>query len=205
MRYKKLHNVRRVLLNCDIFVALRSSSGFTVLELVVAMGIFITLMGIISGIFVGSIRSQRTLVELIAANDTANLALEQITREIRTGREFCIPASLPATLPGSCSGTLNQSNILAFQNANGATVVYRLENNVIERSENGGAIGTFFSLTGNRVFVEKLQFYIVSESFPARGYEWPPRITITTTIGSPSVNLQNMFTNIQTTVSGRNI
>ena len=46
IRYKKIDNVRRVLLNCDTFVALRSSSGFTLVEAVVVVGITIILTSI---------------------------------------------------------------------------------------------------------------------------------------------------------------
>ncbi len=67
---------------------LKTSNAFTIIELLVAMGLFIILMGITAGSFVKAMRTQRAIVALMAANDNASLTLEQIAREIRTGSNF---------------------------------------------------------------------------------------------------------------------
>ena len=65
-----------------------NKKGFTMIELLVAMGLFVVVMGIASTVFVQSLRAQRSIVALMAANDNASLSLEQMMREIRTGSNF---------------------------------------------------------------------------------------------------------------------
>lgn len=63
-------------------------NGFTLVELLVAMGIFMTVTGIISTSFIRAMRTQKAAIALMAANDGITLALEQMAREIRTGSSF---------------------------------------------------------------------------------------------------------------------
>ncbi len=62
--------------------------GFTIVELLVAMGIFLIVVEIAVGGFVNALRAQKQVAALIAAEGNADLALEQMAREIRTGY-FC--------------------------------------------------------------------------------------------------------------------
>ena len=156
--------------------------GFTIVELLVSMGIFIVVIGMVVGIFIGAFRTQRSLTSLMAANDNASLALEQMAREIRTGTTFSIPEG-------------NGEAKLKFQNANDVTIYYRLNRGVIERE----AGGTVFPITGNNVKMSALQFYLFDN-----GPQWPPRITITLSVTPAAPSLQAIVTNLQTTVSGRN-
>jgi len=63
--------------------------GFTLIELIVAFGIFAILVTIASGSFVRSLRIQRVSLQLMAVNDNMAITLEQMTREMRTGYNFC--------------------------------------------------------------------------------------------------------------------
>ena len=84
-----------------------------------ALSFFIVFTVIASGSFIRALRTQRAIVALIAANDNANLSIEQIAREIRTGSNFSLAG-----------------NDLNFSNAN-IQVIYRLNSstNIIERNE----------------------------------------------------------------------
>ncbi|MBI2075117.1 MAG: prepilin-type N-terminal cleavage/methylation domain-containing protein, partial [Candidatus Harrisonbacteria bacterium] len=66
------------------------SKGFTIVELLVAVGLFLIVLAIASGAFVQALRSQRATLRLMAANDAASSALEQMTREIRVGDDFAL-------------------------------------------------------------------------------------------------------------------
>ncbi len=175
-----------------------ASRGFTVAELLVAMGIFTIVIGLVVGIFVGGFRAQRSLVALMAANDNASLTLEQMMRELRTGTQFCIwdVSTSSCANPASVSGSA-----LQFKNADDTTVTYQLNfsASTIERVVNGRTL----AITGNAVRVSHLQFYLLHDG--SVGSQWPPRITITLSVSSTAVNLQDIVTQLQTTVSGRNI
>src|SRR3989338_8853650 len=62
--------------------------GFTVVELMVAMSMFLILIGVAAGTFLETLRTQKIITELSAANDNATQAIEQLSREIRTGYNF---------------------------------------------------------------------------------------------------------------------
>ena len=71
----------------------KSKNGFTVIELIVAMTIFVVLMSIAAGGLIHLLKSQRVVAGLMEANDSASLSLEQMAREIRTGYNFCLTES----------------------------------------------------------------------------------------------------------------
>jgi type II secretory pathway pseudopilin PulG len=182
----------------NIISQFKARSGFTIAELVVAMGVFVVLVGIVSSIFIKGLRTQRAIVNLISANDNASLALEQMAREFRTGLNFCIPDAA-----SNC--TLNSSgSAIRFTNANGATVVYRLSPGAafLERSADGGA--TFTEMTGDIVAVRRLLFALVHNSLGQPG-AWPPRILVSMQIGTQSLSSKEFLSDIQTVISGRNI
>ncbi len=152
-------------------------AGYTIAEMIVAMGIFIILLSIASGSFIRILRTQRETVALLAANGNASLAMEQISREIRTGGGF-----------SSVGGELH------FTNAKNESVTYRLNSSTgrIERSPDGV---TFSEITADNVRVSNLNFIIFTGG---PGDQYPVRITIVLQAspsvyqtGNPAVNLQN--------------
>lgn len=155
--------------------------GFTMVELLVAMTLFVVFMMIVSGSFIRALRTQRAIVALIAANDNASLSIEQMAREIRTGASFSSPSG----------------NDLDFINAYNIQVTYRLNNNIIERGE-GGA--NFQPITATNVKTNSLNFYLHGQ---LAGDDYPPRITISLNVSPNISNVQNISTNFETTVSAR--
>lgn len=160
-------------------------SGFTLVELLVAMTLFITVVGVSGAIFIRSLRSQRILVDLIAVNDNASLAIEQMAREIRLGSNFTAPA------PGR----------LDFVNAFGQTISYRL-NSVSEALERQVNAGTFEPITGANVRIKRLTLTLVGET---PGDKKQPRIIVRLSVGSAAPLLEGFLTNLQTTLSAREL
>ncbi len=158
--------------------------GFTMVELLVAMSLFVVFVVISSGSFVRALRTQRAIVSLIAANDNASLVIEQMAREIRTGSNF------------SLSG-----NVLVFVNAYNISVTYRLdsETNAIERSEEGN---DFKPITAANVKINKLNFYLLGQ---LDGDGYPPRVTISLSVSPNIPTIQNVSTNFETTISARTL
>ncbi len=157
--------------------------GFTLVELLVAMGLFLVVVILASGTFIKALRLERQAVDLIAMNDSASLALEQMAREIRTGTEF----------------SSTNSDTLNFINASAEHIFYHLnvDLGIIERSENGGVPE---SLSALNVAVAKLAF--ITSGLPSND-DLSARITIALSVASRSKNLQDIFTNLQTTISPR--
>ena len=155
-------------------------SGLTLIELIVAIGIFGLVVSMGFGIFSIAITSQRRIIALKNVEDNIRFALESMAREIRTGQNF--------------SGGIG---LLSFTNAKGEAVIYRLSGSIIEKSSDGGT--NYLPVTGSDTTVNYLNFYLAGQ---AANDGLQPRITVT--IGAISqVGNQNSNLKIQTTVSAR--
>lgn len=155
-------------------------NGLTMIELIVAIGIFSLVVGMVSGILVLSLQNQRKIIATRNVGDNVRFAMESISREIRTGQNF--------------SGG---GNSLSFTNAKGGAVIYRLDSGVIEKSSDGGT--TYSAVTGVDVTIDYLNFYLMGQ---VAGDGLQPRVTITMSatsrVGNQSANLKS-----QTTLSER--
>jgi len=174
----------------------KHSGGFTIIELLVAMTVFVIVISIVAVTFISTLRAQRTLVTLMAANDNASLALEQMMREIRTGKTFCLGAVCPQQFEAT-------PDTLSFTNAHAVPVVYRLNTgtHAIERSENNGV---FAPITGAAVAIDRLTFELVGRTLTGPGV-WPERILILFRSSTVGNNVAIFFTNWQTSVSVRTL
>jgi prepilin-type N-terminal cleavage/methylation domain-containing protein len=163
--------------------------GFTIIELLVSIGLFSVVVSLGVGGFTSALRTQRQASSLIAANSNVSLAIEQIMREIRTGSRFCSA--------GPCGATE-----LTFTNARNETVTYCFRDNAIERGTGGGGCGSlgFQKITADNIRVEHLQFY---RSGTNAGDGLQPRITIAIGVSSPEAGVSGGIINLQTTVSSR--
>lgn len=157
-------------------------TGFTLIELIVAIGIFGLVVVMTVSIFVSALISQRRIISLRNIEDNVRFVLESMAREIRTGKNF--------------SGSVNS---LSFTNAKGESIMYRLNNKTIEKSSDGGA--NYSIVTGPEVTVDYLNFYLLGQA-PGDGLE--PRVTITVGVTS---RIGNQASNIkvQNTISERSL
>jgi len=164
---------------------IKNLKAFTLIELMVAMTLFLVLIGIAVGGFIRALRTQRAIVELMAANDNASLTLEQIAREVRTGFYF-IKVS---------------DSEFEFTNAYNVTVFYRLNENAIERgtqdifSQRG-----YKKITADNLKVVDFRINLLGND---SGDGYPPRITISLSVTGKSKYLENVSVNVQTTISSR--
>ncbi|PIR88844.1 MAG: hypothetical protein COU09_00245 [Candidatus Harrisonbacteria bacterium CG10_big_fil_rev_8_21_14_0_10_44_23] len=158
---------------------LKAYQGFTLVELLVAITIFVVVMAIASNLFIGALRAQKSVVDLIAVNDNISLALERIGREIRVGNSFSANSS---------------GLIFTIDDRGESNINYSLQNDRLMRSVNGGSASP---LTGANVVVSDLKFYVYDNDVP--------RVTIVITAGldENTRDLGGVKTTIQTTVSAR--
>lgn len=69
-------------------IIVSNKSGFTLVELIVAMAVFLAAVTFAVGVFIQGMRAQRRLMIEIVVNNDVNLVLEQMMRDIRLGYEF---------------------------------------------------------------------------------------------------------------------
>lgn len=134
--------------------------GFTLIEIMTAISIFLIVMtismGAILGIFDASDKSQ----SLKAVMQNLNLAVETMSREIRFGRNYhcCTAGSCAAdmTAPRNCSAG---GNTISFLSNDNIQTAYRFNSGAIEKSVNGGI--TYTRLTAPEAVIEDLTFYVL--------------------------------------------
>jgi len=198
--------------------------GFTLIEMLVTVGLFAIIITIAVGGFVNAERTQRQVSSLISAQSNVSLALEQMSREIRTGYLFChdpgvstyssrcnddaqnLPTStLPfctvasSSDPGSPVWTCPS---LDFRDAEGNEINYSWNDGALTENINSSTQPQ--SITGNTVYVKYLKFQLFGQT---EGDHWPPRITISLGIAASSTDpaVANDVFNLETTVSARTI
>ena len=158
----------------------QNKAGFTLIEVVVAVGIFSLVTVMIGSIFLVAFFGHRRILALQNLQDNLRFSVEAIAREIRVGAGF--------TLIG---------DQLSFTGGTGKSIVYRLNNKAIERSEDGGT--TFLPMTDPSITVSAFKFNLLGN---LEGDGIQPRITISIH-ATAQVGTQKSAMDIQTTLSQR--
>lgn len=192
------------------------NKGFTLVETIIAIGLFSTLVAIAVGAFVNAIRTEREVGNLISAQSNVSLAIEQMAREARTGYLFCHKPDYTLgeqnTPDPDCGCTVNLSNnvwtcsALDFLNAQSEDVVYSNSSpsGTLMRKDNLENGGVAEPLTGDDVTVKNLQFILRGQ---LEGDGWSPFITVSLAISPSSTDPVVASTTLyfQTSVSSRQI
>lgn len=160
--------------------------GFTLIEIIVAIGIFTAVITMALATFLNISNIQRKTGALRAINDNLNFALEVMSREIRSGKGYCDSPCIP-------------SSSFNFTNSQDETIVYKLNNFSIERSVNSE---TSLRLTSPEIKIDNLTFIVMGES---AGDKKQPRVTIILNGSSVDPKIGELKLNIQTTVSQRRL
>lgn len=138
------------------------NTGFTLVEMIVSVTIFsvVMLIGVGSLLSMMSANKKSQSIQLVMNN--LNFAIEDITRTIRIGTAYHCGSG---DIMGS-KNCVDGNSFLAFEPAGGDTgttddqVIYKLNNNQIEKSIKGGATNSFIAITAPEIKIEKLMFYV---------------------------------------------
>ncbi|MFA6502789.1 MAG: prepilin-type N-terminal cleavage/methylation domain-containing protein [Candidatus Paceibacterota bacterium] len=120
--------------------------GYTLIELVVAVGLFSFIMMLSSGAYLMMIGVNHQAQSIATGINDLSFALETMTREIRTGSQY------------SCGGLgdcPSGASSFSFMNKNGELVTYDISAGVLRRTV-GASVN---ALTGTSVNVSGLTFY----------------------------------------------
>ena len=184
--------------------------GFTLIEMMVSLGIFIIVLSISVGALLSMVSSNRKTQSLRSAMDNLNLAMEEMSRNITQGRKYhCGETSTidPNIIKDerSCpSGPSGVDHFLAIEDHNGDLsnigdqLVYRMNLGRLEKSVDSG--NNFKAVTAPSINIDHLMFYVFGNTI---GDDEVPRVIIT--IGGTAGDnegAQSSF-NIQTMVTQR--
>ncbi|MDE2021326.1 MAG: type II secretion system protein [Patescibacteria group bacterium] len=138
--------------------------GYTLVELIVAVGLFALVMVLASGAYLIMIGANRQAQSVSTGINNLSFALESMTRTIRTGSGYNCAGI------GDCVGGTSFSLL----DENGATVTYSLVGSSIQKN----TAGVLSTLTDPSVTVSSLTFYAYGTKPTTAGDYRQARVTI---------------------------
>lgn len=143
-------------------MSMKNKRGYTLIELIIAIGLFALIMMLASGAYLVMIGINRQTQSIATGIDNLSFALETMTRTIRTGTQYACGGSWP-------SDCANGGTNFSVRNSSDLTTSYALSNGII--TQNGSA------LTDPSVNVSSLMFYASGTAKPPSDYQ-QARVTI---------------------------
>lgn len=168
-------------------------NGFTLLEMIVAIGIFSIAVLFSVSSFLSLQSAEKKIQSSVNVQNNLRFAMEIMAKEIRTGELYHCAEDLGVQPLDCASG----DSSLTFKNTAGQTVIYRKINSGLHKSSDGGVV--FQPLTSSDITVDDLKFYV--NGAPSND-NLQPRVLITLK-ASGRVGVSEIVYNLQTSVSQR--
>lgn len=187
----------------------KNNDGFTLIEMVVAMTLFVAVIVTVMSIFLRSVQTERGVAGQSATIANVSLAVEEIAREMRTASSFTVPQqSDGGVLLNSVSDCSIQYPSITFIYTNGfgatTTVSYsRIKSSTTANYQITQTInGQSLPMTPAGTNISNLQFIVTNQ---CGGRSFPPRITIAVQGTNPANEAFGFVApfNLETTVSQR--
>ncbi|MEX2013985.1 MAG: type II secretion system protein [Parcubacteria group bacterium] len=169
-----------------------TKKGFTLIELMVAISIFIVVMTISMGSILGVFEANRKSRSLRTVLNNLNLAVESMAKEMRFGTIYhCGSGSV--TVPQNCptGGTR-----MSFLSSDNVQITYHLNNQTIQKRV---GTGPFIAVTAPEIVIDDLTFYTLG-ALP--GDTFQPKVIIIIKSHAGNEKGRSDFT-LQTLVSQR--
>ncbi|MFA6408062.1 MAG: prepilin-type N-terminal cleavage/methylation domain-containing protein [Candidatus Paceibacterota bacterium] len=139
--------------------------GYTLVELMVAVGLFAIVMLLASGAYLVMIGLNRQAQGIATGINNLSFALETMTRSIRTGSGYTCPGG-----SDSCS-----TDTFSFTNSGGTVIKYSLSGSSVLETSGGSVQNT---LTDSSVKITSLMFYVVGANPASAGNLQQARVTM---------------------------
>lgn len=181
----------------------KQNTGFTLIEIMTALSIFIVVMTVSMGSIIGVFDTNRKSRSLKAVMGNLNIALETMSREIRFGRNYHCEidpnASGSFASPQNCNVS-GGGKLLSFLSNDGEQIVYRINGTAIEASTNGGS--SYTAITAPEVEITNLSFYVIGAGVvPINTLQ--PRVYVNVTGQSGKSEKTKSTFSLQTMISQR--
>lgn len=164
------------------------NKGFTLIEMIVAVGVFTVAITLSLASFLNISAIQKKAEAFRAVNNNLNFALEAMVREIKTGIKY-VPFPL-------------DSSSLSIKNSGGENVTFSLSDNQIKRTVETAEGESTLALTAPEVEITNLNF-IVSGQQSGDGFQPKATIIINGLIEEKGEIKSRL--NLQTTISQRSL
>ena len=168
--------------------------GFTLIELMVAVSIFIVVMTISMGSIINVFDANRKSRSLKTVLNNLNLAVESMSKEMRFGRNYHC-SSGTVTIPQNCP---SGDTLMSFLLSSGVQITYRLNSQTIEKQIGGGV---YIAVTAPEIVIDDLVFYTIGAG---ASDSLQPKVLIKIKSHAGAAESQSDFT-LQTLISQRTL
>ncbi|HRV32091.1 MAG TPA: prepilin-type N-terminal cleavage/methylation domain-containing protein [Candidatus Paceibacterota bacterium] len=163
--------------------------SFTLVEVLVSLFLFVVITGILTQIYIATVRSERIAYVLLRDENIIRNELEVLARDIRMGKSF------------SSNGSGDSLDYLTYYDNSWHRIsyVFDAEHNTIRKSVSDDieyVSNDYVIIIPENIKIDTLKFYV------NKLYNEQPSITITLTIESQAYN-KKYTTSLQTTVTPR--
>lgn len=173
-----------------------SQQGFTLLELVTSMAIFLIIMGTVSGIFASILRNQRRVLSKQLIMSNTSYALEYMGRALRMAKKDT-PSNQSCLSETGLNYENPDDNQIKFLTHDEKCVTFKLENDQI-KGVNVNGEGKTLAFTSDDLNIQKLKFTLNGQS---QENNLQPTITIFFRVETPGGHTFST----QTTITQRNL
>ncbi|MEK7568801.1 MAG: type II secretion system protein [Patescibacteria group bacterium] len=198
--------------NRQSLIVNRSCRGFSLVEMIVSLGIFTIVLFIATSAFLTVVNADRKSRATRIAMDNLNLALEDMSRRIKTGSSYNCGATVSST--NDCSSSDNETSFKFIDQEND-TVIYKLGsgpsgclNNNLYKVGQGCILRTipyesplFMLATSPEIDITKLKFIVSGSTF---GDSVQP-VAVIMVEGSLGVDPKKTTFKVQTTITQRKV
>ncbi|MFA6270590.1 MAG: type II secretion system protein [Candidatus Paceibacterota bacterium] len=140
--------------NFQFSIPAKRSGGFTLVELLVAVSLFVVVATISIGAILSVFNANKKAQSSKTVVDNFNLSIENMSRTVRFGNNYHCGVSGTISVPSSCPG----GDTFFAVTFNGSVVVYRLNGTAIQKSDDGGV--NYTDITDPAAVIEYLKFYV---------------------------------------------
>ncbi len=174
------------------------NKGFTLVEMIVAVGLFAIVMTVATGAIFSIVDANRSAQSLNSAITNFSFAAESMVRDIRTGNRYVCGGTLPIQNPLDCAADGNTD--IAFYDANNNPVQYYLDQTAhqIMKWENNAPAP--IAITAPEVTIESMLFYVSGTDIVSHQHQ--PKVLLIIK-GYAGVGKNKSSFNIQTLISQR--
>ncbi len=149
--------------------------GYSLLELIVSLGLFSVVMLIVLAAYVNLISIDRQARASNQLSSSLSFAIETMVRSIRTGTDYACNAN--PSVPNCSSG----GGSISFNDSDGVYTEYRIVAN--ETGTNSIAYCTdaclsFVSVTDPRINIETMSFYVQGVGTDSTNADIQPHVTV---------------------------
>ena len=166
--------------------------GFTLIELMVAISIFIVVMTISMGSILGIFDANRKSRSLKTVLNNLNLSIESMSKEMRFGTNYHC-GSGNVEVPQNCP---SGETLISFLSSDNVQITYRLNNQVIEKKTGNDP---YIAITAPEIVIDDLVFYALGAG---TGDTLQPKVLIKIQSHSGTDKSRSNFT-LETLVSQR--